>query len=85
MISYDKKFGRHVPASALRLPDARDLAPILRHSLLAYHPRTGWELASTLEFGLRGCGADKDAKIATLTKPPRANGGTTGGRSSAYA
>ena len=50
VIAYHEKFGRYVPAPALRRLDARDLAPMLQDSL-----GTGWGWASPSEFSPRGC------------------------------
>jgi hypothetical protein len=57
VIAYHEKFGRYVPAPALRLLDAGDLAPILQHSLATGVPlsETGWGSTSPMEFSPRGC------------------------------
>ena len=67
VIAYQEKFGRHVPAPALRRLDAGDLARI-RDSLATGVPlsETEWGRASPMEFSPRGCIMDR----ATPTKGP---------------
>jgi hypothetical protein len=67
VIAYHEKFGRYVPAQALRLLDAGDLVPIVQDSLATGVPlsETGW--ASPIEFSPRGCIMDERA---TPTKLP---------------
>jgi hypothetical protein len=73
VIAYHEKFGRYVPAPALRLLDAGDLAPILEDSLATGVPlsETGWGWASPIEFGPRGCIMwDENPERATPTNLP---------------
>ena len=72
VIAYHEKFGRYVPAPALRLLDAGDLAAILQDSLATGVPlsETGWGWASPMEFSPRGCclpyeNPERDADKAT--------------------
>ena len=48
VIAYRERFGRHVPATALRLLDAGDLAAALQDSIASgvALPETGWDLRS---------------------------------------
>jgi hypothetical protein len=58
VVAYHEKFGRHVPASALRVLDAGDLVPILQDALAtgAPLPETGWDSAPPIGFSPpRGC------------------------------
>jgi hypothetical protein len=68
VIAYHEKFGRYVPAPALRLLDAGDLAPILQHSLASGVPlsETGWGWTSPMEFSPRGCIMDERARPTKL-------------------
>ena len=75
VIAYHEKFGRHVPALALRLLNAGDLAAILQDSLATGVPlsETGWGRASPIEFRPRGCIVivhDENPERATPTKGP---------------
>src|SRR5450759_5327415 len=75
VIAYHEKFGRHVPAPALRLLNAGDLAAILQDSLATGVPllETGWGRASSIEFSPRGCIVivdDENAERAMPTKGP---------------
>ena len=74
VIAYHEKFGRHVPAPALRLLDAGDLAPMLQDSLATGVPlsETGWGWAAPIEFSPRGCCivCDENPERATPTKGP---------------
>ena len=68
VIAYHEKFGRYVPAPALRLLDAGNLSPNLQDSLATGVPlsETGWSWASPMEFSPRGCIIDR----ATPMKRP---------------
>jgi hypothetical protein len=57
VIAYHEKFGRYVPAQALRLLDAGDLVPILLDALATNTPlaETGWGRDSSMEFSPHGC------------------------------
>jgi hypothetical protein len=75
VIAYHEKFGRHVPAPALRLLNAGDLAAILQDSLATGVPllETGWGRASPIEFNPRGCIVivdDENPERDTPTKGP---------------
>jgi hypothetical protein len=76
VIAYHGKFGRYVPAPALRLLDAGDLAAMLQDSLATGVPlaETGCGRASPIEFGpfRRGgcCIIDKNPEGAMPTKLP---------------
>ena len=73
VIAYYEKFGRYVPAPALRLLDAGHLAPILQDSLATNVPlaETGWGPVSPIEFSPRGCIVrDENPRPATPTKGP---------------
>ena len=73
VIAYHEKFGRHVPAQALRLLNVGDLAPILQDSLATGVPlsETGWEWTSLMEFSPRGCCLlDENPESAMPTKLP---------------
>jgi len=73
VVAYHEKFGRYVPAPALRRLDARDLAPMLQDSLATGVPlsETGWGWASPSEFSFspRGCIVrEENPERGTLTK-----------------
>ena len=62
VIAYHEKFGRYVPAAALRLPDA---APIIQDALATGVPisETGLGCASPIEFSPRGCIMDRNPEM----------------------
>ena len=75
VMAYHEKFGRHVPAPALRLLNAGDLAAILQDSLATgvALSETGWGRTSPIEFSPRGCIVivrDENPERATPTKGP---------------
>jgi len=75
VIAYQEKFGRHVPAPALRLLNAGDLAAILQDSLATGVPlsETGWGRVLPIEFSPCGCIVivdDENPERATPTKGP---------------
>ena len=57
VVAYHEKFGRHVPESALRSLDARDLAPILHDALATGVPlfETRWDSDPEVGFRPGGC------------------------------
>jgi len=57
VIAYYRKFGRHVPESALRRLGAGELAGHLQHSLAngVPLPETGWGWDSAMSISPRGC------------------------------